>query len=240
MEQRTDHIVKSYDNELDQIDHIIREMGILAASQLKDAIQALVKEDAGLAQKVVSGDAAIDALENEVDTLAVRVLALRQPMAMDLRRVVAAMKIGSSLERIGDYARNIANRSQVVTALPGEHGGIRVIERMGGMVDEMIHGVLEAYRDANVERAEAIRLRDESVDQLNNSLFRELLTYMMESPSNITLSMHLLFISKNLERMGDHVTNIAEHVQVMVTGESPEWERPKSDRSSQMTSEEES
>ncbi|MCY4035711.1 MAG: phosphate signaling complex protein PhoU [Hyphomicrobiales bacterium] len=237
MEKRTDHIVKSYDDELDQIDHIIAEMGVLAARQLEDAIQALVKEDTALAQKVVLGDAAIDALENEVDALAVRVLALRQPMALDLRRVVAAMKIGGSLERIGDYARNIANRSQVVTALPGEYGGIRVIERMGGIVGEMIHGVLEAYRDANVERAEAIRLRDEAVDQLNNSLFRELLTYMMETPSNITLSMHLLFIAKNLERIGDHVTNVAEHVHVMVTGESLESERPKSDHSSQIISE---
>lgn len=238
MERRTDHIVKSYDDELDQIEHIIEEMGALAASQLRDAIQALVKEDTALAQNVVLGDAAIDALEGELDALVVRVLALRQPMALDLRRVVAAMKIGGSLERIGDYARNIANRSQVVTALPGEYGGIRVIERMGGIVGEMIHGVLEAYRDANVERAEAIRLRDESVDQLNNSLFRELLTYMMEMPSNITLSMHLLFIAKNLERMGDHVTNVAEHIHVMVTGEPPEWERPKSDRSSQIISEE--
>ena len=230
-----DHIVKSYDEELAQLDHMVGRMGGLAARQVESAIQALVREDAALAQKVMAGDIEIDGMETEIDTTAVRVLALRQPMATDLRRVIATMKTAGSLERIGDYARNIANRSQVITALPGDHGGIRVIERMGGIVNEMIYAVLEAYHNSDAERANAVRLRDESVDQLNNSLFRELLTYMMETPSNITLSMHLLFIAKNLERIGDHVTNVAEHIHVMATGEVPEWERPKVDHSSQIT-----
>lgn len=232
MKTHDTHIVKSYDQELKQLNYLIDEMGVLAARQLEKAMQALANGDAELARQVVTTDQKIDALESEVDILAVRVLALRQPMAGDLRRVIAAMKTSCSLERIGDYARNIANRSQILTALPGENGGLRIMERMAEIVGEMIHDVLRAYRESDIERAEKVRMRDETVDQLNTSLFRELLTYVMEEPRAMTPCIHLLFIAKNLERMGDHATNIAEHAHQMVTGEALESERPKKDHTS--------
>ena len=234
-EQASAHIVKSYDEELKHLDGLIEQMGVLAERQLGRAMQALAGGDRELAREVVAADEEIDSLESEIDALAVRILALRQPMGKDLRRVVAAMKTSCNLERIGDYARNIAKRTQVLSDLPGESGGMRIIERMAAMVGEMIRDVLLAYRESNTRRASAVRMRDESVDQLNNSLFRELFTYMMENPRTITPSMHLLFIAKNLERIGDHVTNIAEHVHVMASGEPPDAERPKRDNSSQAT-----
>ena len=234
-EQAGVHIVKSYDEELEHLDQLIARMGVLAEQQLGRAMQALTGGDAQLARQVIAADEEIDALESEVDALAVRILALRQPMGKDLRRVVAAMKTSCNLERIGDYARNIAKRSLVLPDLPGQYGGYGIIERMAAMVGEMVGEVLLACRESDIHRAAAVRMRDESVDQLNNSLFRELLTYMMENPRTITPSMHLLFIAKNLERIGDHVTNIAEHVHVMASGEPPDPERPKRDNSSQAT-----
>lgn len=228
----SEHIVKSYDEELQQLDRLIAEMGGLAESQLTDAVGALVRSDGDLAQKVAERDASIDALEIEIDVLTMRVLALRQPMAGDLRTVIAALKTASDLERIGDYIRNIANRTQALAQTRQIGGTAHTIARMGSLVQGMIKNVLDAYIARDSVMADDVRQRDQEVDQLHTSLFRELLTYMMEDPRSITICTHLLFIAKNIERIGDHVTNIAEHVHMMVCGEAPEPGRPKGDRSS--------
>ncbi len=228
----SEHIVKAYDEELSSLDRLIAEMGGLAESQLSDAIDAMARRDAELARKVVERDARIDALETEVDARTMRVLALRQPMAEDLRTVIAALKTASDLERIGDYARNIANRTLALAQVRHLGSAAHTIVRMGTLVQGMIKNVLDAYVARDATLADDVRLRDEQVDQLHTSLFRELLTYMLEDPRNITTCTHLLFIAKNIERIGDHVTNIAEHVHMMVRGEAPEPGRPKGDRSS--------
>ena len=227
-----EHIMKAYDEELARLDQLIAEMGGLAESQLADAVAALVRRDGDLARKVAERDARIDALERDVDALTMRVLALRQPMAEDLRTVVATLKTASDLERIGDYTRNMANRTLALTQLRHIGGAAHTIARMGGLVQNMIKNVLDSYIGRDADLADEVRLRDEEVDQLHTSLFRELLTYMMEDPRHITTCTHLLFIAKNIERIGDHVTNIAEHVHLMVCGEVPEADRPKGDRSS--------
>jgi len=228
----TEHIVKSYDEQLAQLDRLIAEMGGLAESQLSYAIVAMSKRDTELAHKIVERDLRIDALEVEVDSLTVRVLALRQPMAEDLRIVIAALKTASDLERIGDYARNIANRSLALTQTRHLGSASQTIGRMAALVQGMIKNVLDAYVGRDATLAEDVRKRDEEVDLLHTSLFRELLTYMMEDPRNISTCTHLLFIAKNVERIGDHATNIAEHVHMMVHGEGPEAERTKGDSSS--------
>ena len=227
-----DHIMKAYDEELGRLDQLIAEMGGLAESQLADAVTALVRRDGELARKVAERDARIDALERDVDALTMRVLALRQPMAEDLRTVVATLKTAGDLERIGDYTRNIANRTLALTQVRHIGGAAHTIARMGGLVQTMIKNVLDSHIGRDAELADEVRLRDEEVDQLHTSLFRELLTYMMEDPRHITTCTHLLFIAKNIERIGDHATNIAEHVHMMVCGELPDGERPKGDRSS--------
>jgi len=228
----TDHIVKSYDEQLAQLDRMIAEMGGLSESQLSYAMRAMSKRDNELALKVVDRDQRIDALEAEVNALTVRVLALRQPMADDLRTVIAALKTASDLERIGDYARNIANRSQALTQTRHLGSASQTIGRMSTLVQGMIKNVLDAYVARDATLAEDVRQRDEEVDLLHTSLFRELLTYMMEDPRNITTCTHLLFIAKNVERIGDHATNVAEHVHMMVHGEAPDPDRPKGDDSS--------
>ena len=224
--------MKAYDEELTRLDRLIAEMGGLAESQLAGAGEALMRRDGDLARKVAERDARIDDLEHEVDALTMRVLALRQPMAEDLRTVIAALKTSSDLERIGDYTRNIANRTLALTQLRHIGGAAHTIARMGTLVQGMIKNVLDAYIERDSDLADDVRLRDEAVDQLHTSLFRELLTYMMEDPRHITTCTHLLFIAKNIERIGDHVTNVAEHVHLMVCGEPPAPDRPKDDRSS--------
>jgi phosphate transport system protein len=225
------HIVKSFDEDLARIDQIVAEMGGLAETQLADAVRALVKRDADLAQRVVDGDVRIDELEAELDNFCMRLLALRQPMAMDLRLVFAGLKAAGDLERIGDYAKNVAKRAATLTQVPAVGSAAATIQRMGILVQGMIKNVLDAFVTRDIELAEDVRIRDHEVDQLHSSLFRELLTYMMEDPRNITTCTHLLFVAKNLERIGDHVTNIAEHVYLMVRGEVPDDERPKGDSS---------
>lgn len=226
------HIVKSYDDDLTSIDEIIQEMSALAVSQLEEALRSLRAGDAALAQKTVSGDERIDVLEHLLDRKAVEVIALRQPMGPDLRHIIAAMKIGCSLERIGDYACNIAKRSEILSDLP--ENGMDTIARMEAKVVEMVTQVARAYGERDAELARQVRLADESVDRLNNSLFRDILTHMAATPDAIAHSMHLLFIAKNLERAGDHATNIAEQVHIMVHGEEMKEERPKGDVSSQV------
>ena len=226
------HIVSSYDEELRKLDNMVLELGGLAEAQLADAITCLSRRDVEMAEQVVARDASLDAIENEIHTFTIRLLALRQPLARDLRIIVAALKISSYLERIGDLAKNIAKRTIAVARGPDVGDAARSIARMSSLVQVMIKNVLDAYIQRDKERAEDVRQSDHDVDQVYNSVFRELLTYMMEDPRNITASTHLLFMAKNVERMGDHVTGIAEQVHFMVAGELPQEARPKGDNTS--------
>lgn len=230
----TDHIVTSFDDELNQLHAIIAEMGGLCEQQLTYAIDALVKRNRLQAEQVIRDDKRIDQLEEEVDNLSLSILALRQPMAADLRCVIAALKTASNLERIGDYAKNIAKRSEALTQIEPVGSAPVTIQRMGELVSSMISNVLDAYLQGDGQKAEDVRARDEEVDLLHTSLFRELLTYMMETPGTITPCTHLLFIAKNIERMGDHATNIAEYVHFRIHGHPPTEKRTKGDKSSTM------
>jgi len=226
-----DHIVKSYDTDLQRIENCIAQMGGLAEMQLTDAIQALMRRDGALAEQITSKDRRIDEIEHEVNEMIVQLFAMRQPVASDLRVVIAALKISNDIERIGDYAKNVAKRTVALAQSPAMPA-ISTIARLGQLVQGMIKNVLDAFLERNADKADDVRKRDLDVDQLHTSLFRELLTYMMEDPSNITPCTHLLFIAKNIERIGDHATNIAEQVHFLVRGEDPASIRPKSDNSS--------
>jgi len=227
----TEHIVKSFDEELEQLNEIVVRMGGLAEAQLADAIQAVSKRDGDLADRVIDGDRAIDELEQKLENNAIKLLARRQPMANDLRAVVSALKIASDVERIGDYAKNIAKRAHVLCQLPPVPPAY-AIPRMAALVQSIIKDTLDAYVAGDAEKALDVWLRDEEVDEMYTGLFRELLTYMMEDPRNITPCTHLLFIAKNIERMGDHATNVAETIHYMVTGKRMEGRRPKGDETS--------
>ncbi len=227
----SEHIVKSYDDELNQLNETILKMGGLAEAQFADAIQAVSTRNHDLAAETVRDDARIDDLEHHADQLAVRLLALRQPMAKDLRIILAALKISAEIERIGDYAANVAKRAIALTETRPVRP-IGAIPRMGRLVQRMIKDVLDAYRESDADKAKEVWLKDEDVDELYNSLFREVLTYMMEDPRNITPCTHLLFIAKNIERVGDHATNIAEEIYFMVHGRQLLEARPKGDVSS--------
>lgn len=228
----TGHIVKSFDDDLNQLVSTIAEMAGLAERQLADSISAMMRRDEQLASRVIEQDEGLDILEENIDGQVVRMLALRQPQAIDLRAIVVALKIASDLERVGDYAKNIAKRTLTLMQTPAVVPATNTIVRMGTIVGGMISNVIDAYLNADVLKAKEVRARDLDVDQLHTSLFRELLTYMMEDPRNITACTHLLFIAKNIERVGDHVTNIAENVHYLVAGENIAGDRPKSDLSS--------
>ena len=227
-----EHIVKSFDEDLNHIESLIIEMGGFVEKQIADAATALSRRDTELADSVIAADRRIDALEADIDVAVVRILAQRQPMAQDLRSVVVSPKIASNLERIGDYSKNMAKRTSVLAKAQPIGSSAATIKLMCAMVQDMVKDVLDAYVSRNAETAEDVRQRDEEVDQLHNTLFRELLTYMMEDPRSITPCMHLLFIAKNVERMGDHTTSIAEQVHYMVSGEFFDEERPKRDTTS--------
>lgn len=228
----TDHIVKSFDEELNKLTNMVVEMGGLAEAQLADAIDALIHWDLAAANLVVENDKRIDALEMAIDRFTIKILTLRQPLADDLRKIIAALKIASNLERIGDYSKNIAKRTAALTQTPQMGVAATTVSRMGDIVQIMIKNVLDAYINNDVEKADDVRARDQEVDHLHTSLFRELLTYMMEDPRNITTCTHLLFIAKNVERVGDHVTSIAEQVHFIIHGAVPNEERLKGDESS--------
>jgi phosphate transport system protein len=227
----SEHIIKSYDQELQRLDNIITQMGGTAENQLAGAIDAVVRRDSELGTQVIEGDVRIDELEREVEALAVRLLALRQPMARDLRQILAGLKIASDLERIGDYAANVAKRSVALNQTPPVRP-VYALPRMGRLGQAMIKDILDAYVERDAEKAMAVWLRDEELDEMYNSLFRELLTYMIEDPRNITACTHLLFMAKNLERIGDHTTNIAETLYFLVHGTPLTQTRPKRDRTS--------
>ena len=228
----SDHIVKAYTSELHQLSSLISRMGGVAEAQVGSAIQAFAHRDSDLAAHVMGGDAQLDTYEREIDSQAIRLLALRQPMAMDLREIVSALKISADLERIGDLAANIAKRSIALAQLPSVKPASG-IPRMGKLVLELLKDVLDAFTDRDLAKAVAVWQRDEELDDLYTSLFREIITYMMEDPRTITSCTHILFIAKNLERIGDHATNVAEIIHFLVEGRVLEEARPKSDRSSQ-------
>jgi phosphate transport system protein len=226
-----EHIMKSYDEELERLNNMIVEMGGLAESQLAAAIEVVIQRDSDRAIRVVEGDAQVDQLERDLDNLAIRLLALRQPMARDLREIVAALKIASDLERISDYAANVAKRSIALAQTPPIQP-VNALPRMTRLALLLIKDVIDAYVARDADKAFAVWVRDEELDEMYASLFRVLLTYMMEDPRNIGPCTHLLFIAKNIERIGDHATNIAENVYYLVHGIPLDQARPKGDKSS--------
>ncbi len=223
-----EHIVKSYDEELERLSKMIVEMGGLAESQLAAAIEAVAKRDSELAARVIEDDDKVDQLERDLDNLAVRLLALRQPMARDLREIIAALKTGSDLERICDYAANVAKRSIALAQSPLVQQ-IHALPRMAHLALLLVKDVIDAYVARDADKAIIVWARDEELDEMYSSLFREFLTYMMEDPRNIGVYTHMLFMAKNIERIGDHATNIAETVHYLVTGQTLPEDRPKED-----------
>ncbi|WAC47516.1 phosphate signaling complex protein PhoU [Asticcacaulis sp. SL142] len=221
------HTVKTYGEELDQLSAEVILMGGLAEAQVADAVEAVARRDVALAQSVIQRDQRLDELEKDIERKAIRLIALRQPMASDLRRTVAAMKIATSLERTGDLAKNIAKRSLVISESEPMSGLTRSIERMGKLVSSRLRDVLDAYKGSKLDIAQAVWSSDTEVDEHYNAMFRELLTYMMGDPRTISACTHVLFMAKNLERIGDHATNMAEHIHYEVTGEDYMNERPK-------------
>ena len=227
----SNHIVKAFDEQLKRLDNLIAEMGGLAEMQLAEAIEAMVHRDVDRAAEVTAADARLDDMEVEIDRHAVNLLALRQPMAKDLREIVGALKISGMIERIGDYAKNVAKRTVTLVEM-APVPSTQTVARLGRLSQEMVKDVLDAYIQRDIEKAEAVRQRDREVDALYTSIFRELLTYMMEDPRSITACTHLLFAAKNFERVGDHATNIAEVVEFLVEARVHFDERPKDDTSS--------
>ena len=229
---RTDHTAKAFDTDLQEIMRKVAEMGGLAEKQIADAVQALLERDAELAERVIATDPTIDTMQQDIEEKAILTIARRQPMAVDLREIVGAMRVCNDLERIGDHAKHIGKR---VVALGGDlypQTLIRGVEHMADLVLAQIKQVLDAYASRNLQGALAVWKGDEEVDALCTSLFRELLTYMMEDPRNITFCMHLMFCAKDIERMGDHATNIAETVYFMIEGRPITDQRPKGDTTS--------
>ena len=224
-----EHIVSSFDRDLESIQAGIMKMGGLVEDSIHKSVLALDTRDPELADLVRAGDAAIDALETQVNEEAARILALRSPTASDLRTVLSVFRVSTNLERIGDYSKNIAKRSHAVMAQPPIEGATASLRRMAREVEMMLKDVLDAYIQRDLGLAEDVRERDLEIDQIYSALFREYLTFMMEDPRSITACMHMHFMAKNIERMGDHVTSIAEQVVYLVTGAMPEDIRPKQD-----------
>jgi phosphate transport system protein len=225
----SEHTAKAFDVDLQELNKNVAQMGGLAEKAIADSVDALVRLDTDLAAQVISVDHSIDTLQREIEEKAILTIARRQPMAIDLREIVSALRVSNDLERIGDLAKNIAKR---VTELNGEFRPqklIRGIEHMAGLVLGQVKQVLDAYAGHDLAKALDVWRRDEEVDAMCTSLFRELLTYMMEDPRNITFCIHLMFSAKNIERMGDHATNIAETVHYMIEGRTILDERPKGD-----------
>ena len=225
----SEHTAKAFDTDLQELTRKVSEMGGLAEREVADSIQALIRRDTDLAMGVVMSDPTMDTLQHEIEEKSILTIARRQPMAVDLRELVGALRVANDLERIGDLAKNIAKR---VSALEGDFHPqklIRGVEHMASLVLNQLKQVLDAYVARDVETAHAVWKSDEQVDAMCTSLFRELLTYMMEDPRNITFCIHLMFCAKNIERMGDHTTNIAETVHYMVEGRPIAEQRPKGD-----------
>lgn len=217
MASSQEHTVKAFDHDIGELRGLIAQMGGMAEAAIADAMTALTRGDLSLAQRIIADDKRIDAIEGDVERAAVRIIALRAPMANDLREVVAAMKIASVVERIADYAKNIAKR---LPQIEGEHRiePLSTIPAMGAMAQEMVHDVLDAFAARDAEAARAVLHRDRALDDFYDGIFRILVTFMVENPKTISQCAHLLFVAKNLERIGDHATNVAEMVYFAATG----------------------
>jgi phosphate transport system protein len=225
----TSHIYTVFDEELKHLTRRIAEMGGIAEQMVSDAVKALVNSDSALAQRVISEDLIIDQIEREIGDNAILMIAKRQPVASDLREIIGSIRIAADLERVGDLGKSNAKRVIAVQSSGIPRPLARGIEHLSELALSQLKDVLDVYSTRSAEKAEAIRSRDEEIDAMYTSLFRELLTYMMEDPRNITPCTHLLFCAKNIERIGDHATNIAETIYYMKTGEQPAGERPKDD-----------
>ncbi len=232
------HIASVFDRDLEAIQAMLMKMGGMVEASILRGAESLERRDLEMAEDVRMGDKAIDALEAQVNEEATRLIALRAPTASDLRTVMTVIKISANLERCGDYAKNMAKRTTVLAETPPVGSASVSIRKLAREVQLMLKDVLDSYIQRDAELAMQVIERDEDVDQLYNALFRELLTHMMEDPRNITPCMHLHFVAKNCERMGDHVTNIAEQVIYLVTGELPEEARSKYDDTAFMASDE--
>ena len=231
MPEQSEHLVKSFDQDLKRLTDMLVRMGGMVETQVARACEAMINRDSSAAAQAIEEDVKVDALEREIEQYVIRTLALRQPMASDLRLVVAALKVTGDLERIGDYAANVAKRGIVLAQFPAPYapGGLA---HMAGLVQEQLKSIVDALGSADAGKAVEVWRSDQAVDNIYNTIFRELITYMMEDPRNITPCTHLLFVAKNLERIGDHTTNIAETIYYAVKGETLPDTRPKGDTSS--------
>jgi phosphate transport system protein len=227
-----EHTTRAFDADLQELARKISEMGRLAERQITDAVEALGKHDTALAERVIATDDQVDALQQDIEEKAVVTIARRQPMAIDLREIVGALHIANDLERVGDLAENIAKRLLLMTDQSRIDEVMLQLQRMVRLVLDQLTRVLGSYERRDAAQAEEVWLKDQEIDALNNSLFRELLTYMMENPRTITFCTHLLFCAKNIERIGDHVTNIAETIYHVVRGRPLSGTRPKADLTS--------
>jgi phosphate transport system protein len=229
-----EHIVSAFENDLQQLRRRVAEMGGLTEKAVADAVLALTGRDVERAQAVIAGDARIDALQREIEEAAILVIARRQPMALDLRMVIAAIRVANDLERIGDLAKNIAKRVMVLSGLGVPQKLLAGADAMSRLALEALKDVLDAYAANDADKALGVWKRDGAIDAMHTSIFRELLTYMMEDPRNISFCIHLLFSAKNIERIGDHATNVAETVYYVATGQILADDRPKGDDTSQL------
>jgi phosphate transport system protein len=231
----TEHILKAFDSDLEDLRRHISEMGGIAEKMLADSITSLVRRDTPLAQSVIAADARLDVLQREVEEHAILMIARRQPLAVDLRETISAIRISGDVERIGDLAKNIAKRALAIAGQFQPQKVVVGLQHMSDLAMAQLKDVLDAYAQQDSKAALDVWHRDGQIDSLYTSLFRELLTYMMEDPRNISFCTHLLFVAKNVERIGDHTTNIAETIHYLVTGETLAIDRPKNDRSSYAT-----
>lgn len=230
MMNESPHINSAFDEELADINNGIARLGALAEAQLIKSLQALSTRDTSNLDNIIARDKELDLIDAELNEKALLVIAMRAPMAEDLRRVIVALKISAILERTGDYAKNIAKRTKMVLSEGGGIGQIEALQNMSDMVQEMLHNVLNAYMERDVEAAMEVWERDIDVDKLHSVIFHELLTSMRETPEQVQSGSHMLFIAKNIERVGDYATGIAEQVHFLVKGFMPEDERPKVDK----------
>ncbi|BCG83208.1 phosphate signaling complex protein PhoU [Mesorhizobium sp. 113-3-3] len=229
------HIMSAYDEELKYLSKRIAAMGGHAERMVEQAVAALVNADPGLAQKVINDDAVLDDGQREIDDKAIIIIAKRQPMATDLREIVGAIRISADLERVGDLGKNVAKRVVAVTDGRQPTSLFRGLEALANLALTQLKEVLDVYASRSVDKIGFVRDRDDQIDAMYTSLFRELLTYMMEDPRNITPCTHLLFCAKNIERIGDHATNIAETIYYIVTGDQMPAERPKGDKTDKIS-----